>query len=119
MFQRGAFPFAAIKDIGCYFIELPYGRVDHADADGISMIVVLPKKGLPLFDAINNINTYGLKKALIELKRAKEEYEDDEVEVHLPRFEIDTSLNLVDTLQQVRKLNLLAFMNLKLFLFEM
>lgn len=108
MFQRGPFPFAAIRDLGSYFIELPYGTdgslvssPDQANDDRISMILVLPRKGLKLYEAIDNIFRFGFNKVLLELKRAKEEYEDDEVEVHIPRFEIETSINLVPNLQEV------------------
>lgn len=108
MFQRGPFPFAAIRDLGSYFIELPYGTdgslvssPDQANDDRISMILVLPRKGLKLYEAIDNIYRYGFNKVLLELKRAKEEYEDDEVEVHIPRFEIETSINLVPNLQEM------------------
>jgi serine protease inhibitor len=103
MFQRGPFPFAAVRELGSYFIELPYGSTnDNGQSDDrVSMIVVLPKKGLPLTDAIDSIHRYGLKKILVELKKAKDEYEEDEVEVYLPRFEIGTSLNIVQSLQDV------------------
>ncbi|CAG9804414.1 unnamed protein product [Chironomus riparius] len=108
MFQRGPFPFAAIRDLGSYFIELPYGTdgnlvtsPDQVNDDRISMILALPRKGLPLFEAIENIYKFGFNKVLLELKRAKEEYEDDEVEVHIPRFEVETSINLVPNLQEM------------------
>jgi serine protease inhibitor len=111
MFQRGPFAYAANQNLGCYLLELPYGvdretaeknNLPDANEDRISMIVVLPKRGLSLDEAINNVNKYGMKSVLFELKKAKEEFEDEEVEVHVPRFEIETSLNLVDTLQSVR-----------------
>ncbi|KAG5683362.1 hypothetical protein PVAND_012648 [Polypedilum vanderplanki] len=65
------------------------------------MIVVLPKRGLSLIDVINNISVYGIKTLLIELKKSKEENKNLEVEVHLPRFEINTSLNLKETLKDL------------------
>ncbi|XP_070491968.1 serine protease inhibitor 77Ba-like [Chironomus tepperi] len=104
MFQRGPFPFAAIRDLGSYFIELPYGNnggPDQGNDDRISMILALPRKGLKLDDAIDKIYQFGFEKVLLELKRAKEEYEDDEVEVHIPRFEVETSINLVPNLQEL------------------
>lgn len=105
MFQRGPFAYTANQNLGCYLLELPYGpdplnKNENGD-DRISMIVVLPKRGLPLVEAIDNVNKYGIKSLLVELKKAKEDYEDEEVEVHLPRFEMDTSLNLVQTLQDM------------------
>jgi hypothetical protein len=111
MFQLGTFTYTAIHDIGAYILELPYGArpqtVNRNDdptgynADRIVMIVVLPKKGQNLTDTLNKINTFGLEKILRDLKKAREEYEDDEVEVHLPRFETETSVNLVEALQNV------------------
>lgn len=65
------------------------------------MIVILPKRGLELFETIDNINKFGLDRLFRELKKVKEEYDDDKVEVHLPRFEIETSINLVEALQNV------------------
>lgn len=112
MFQRGPFAYAANQNLGCYLLELPYGvdreyaernNLPEGSEDRISMIVVLPKRGLSLVEAIDNVNKYGIKSLLVELKKAKEEFEDEEVEVHIPRFELDTSLNLKDTLQDVRK----------------
>lgn len=99
MFQRGPFAYIADQKLGSYVVELPYGSSEKNDDRGISMIVVLPKIGLELSEAINNVNTYGLKSLLVELKNSKEEYDEDEVEVHLPRFEMDSSLNLVEALQ--------------------
>jgi serine protease inhibitor len=111
MFQRGPFAYAANRNLGCYLLELPYGadrdlanrnNLPEGSDDRISMIVVLPKRGLSLLDAINNVNMYGLKSILVELKKAKEEFDDEEVEVHIPRFEMETSLNLAPTLDEVR-----------------
>jgi serine protease inhibitor len=107
MFQRGSFPYVALQEIGSYVVELPYGtrnrnvNDESGIEDRISMIVILPKKGLSLIDAIDNVNTYGMEKLFKELKRSKDEFEDDEVEVHIPKFELETSLNLVDSLKEV------------------
>lgn len=111
MFQRGPFAYTAIQDIGAYILELPYASKSQTSnrnddsasntSDRISMIVVLPKRGLELFETIDNINKYGMERLFKELKKVKEEYDDDEVEVHLPRFETETSINLVESLQNV------------------
>lgn len=113
MFQRGPFAYTAIQDIGAYFLELPYGagQTTHtrnnansqpsADDKGISMIVALPKRGQELYETIDKINKYGIERLFKELKNAKEEYDDEEVEVFLPRFETETSLNLVEALENV------------------
>jgi serine protease inhibitor len=106
MFQRGPFAYSAVKDLGCHIIELPYAeapanRNDGNFGTGLSMILVLPRKGLEMGDAINNVYQYGMENIYRELRNAKAEYEDDEVEVHVPRFEISTSLNMKETLEQV------------------
>jgi serine protease inhibitor len=116
MFQRGNFAYTAIQEIGAYILELPYatsqssvnrnsgGNSDPSSIvyeDRVSMIVVLPKKGQEIFTTIDKVNTYGMEKLFKELKKVKEEYEDDEVEVFLPRFEMETSLNLVEALENV------------------
>lgn len=114
MFQRGNFAYTAIQDLGAYVLELPYAPVkanrfgSNSDPnivqydDRNSMIIVLPKKGQELFVTIDNINKYGMERLFKELKKVKEEYEDDEVEVFLPRFETTTSLNIVEALQNVK-----------------
>jgi serine protease inhibitor len=115
MFQRGNFAYTAIQDIGAYILELPYaakssnnrnsgGNSDPSSIvyeDRVSMIVVQPKKGQEIYTTIDNINKYGMERLFKELKKVKEEYEDDEVEVFLPRFETETSLNLVEALENV------------------
>ncbi len=103
MFNRGPFAYTAIQDIGAYILELPYAQVkaNNVVDDRISMIVLLPKKGQDLFNTIDLVNRFGMDRLFKELKRVKEEYEDDEVEIFLPRFETITSLNLVEALQYV------------------
>jgi serine protease inhibitor len=108
MFQRGPFAYSAVADLGCHILELPYAerpisnRNDAPAGKGLSMVLVLPRKGLSLDDAISNVYSYGMKNIYRELRNAKAEYEDDEVEVHLPRFEITTSLNVKEALEAVR-----------------
>lgn len=112
MFNRGPFAYTAIQDIGAYILELPYASISQQTTnkndesstyylDRIAMIVLLPKRGLELFQLIDNVNKYGMERLFKELKKVKEEYDDDEVEVHLPKFEIETSINLVESLQNV------------------
>lgn len=67
------------------------------------MILVLPRKGLSLNEAIENIHRFGMAKLYHELLNSKVEYEDDEVEVHVPRFEITSSLDMKNILEGVRK----------------
>lgn len=107
MFQRGPFAYSAVGDLGCHVLELPYAEAplvsrNGVPTSGLSMILVLPRKGLTLDDAIVNVHKHGMDKIYRELYNSKVEYEDDEVEVHLPRFEITTSLDIKETLSAVR-----------------
>jgi len=111
MFQRGPFAYAAVKDLGCHVIELPYANSAKPKTDSqpsiddrLVMILVLPKKGLTLVEAIGNVYNHGMDKIFDELRESAVEYEDDEVEVHIPRFETASSLDLKETLQRVSSL---------------
>lgn len=107
MFQRGPFAYAGVSDLGCHILELPYAEMPVSRNDlfgtGLSMILVLPRKGLSLNEAIENIHRFGMAKLYHELLNSKIEYEDDEVEVHLPRFEITSSLDMKKILEGVRR----------------
>lgn len=105
MFQRGPFAYSPVAELGCHVLELPYADLPQSRNDnpatGLSMILVLPKKGLSLDEAIRNVYQHSMDKIYIELRKSKEEYADDEVEVHLPRFEFSTSFNMQDSLKNV------------------
>lgn len=110
MFQRGPFAYSAVADLGCHILELPYAEQplvnrNDAPASSLSMILVLPRKGLSLQEAIGKVYQYGMEKLYSELYLSKAESEDDEVEVHIPRFEITTSLDMKAFLEGVRNPN--------------
>lgn len=92
MFQRGPFSYTAIAELESHVLELPYGEDDR-----LSMIVLLPRKNVPLPSVLERLANYGITPMLNELRRADTEYEEDEVEVFLPRFSItaDFTLNVI------------------------
>ncbi|GAB0091639.1 Serine protease inhibitor 77Ba [Sergentomyia squamirostris] len=92
MFQRGSFPYTAIADLDAHILELPYGNLNR-----FSMIILLPRKGVPLSQVVEKLATVRLQRVFDELKKAADEYEDNEVEVYLPRFNItaDFLLNCI------------------------
>lgn len=92
MFQRGPFSYTAIAELESHVLELPYGEDDR-----LSMIVLLPRKNIPLPSVLERLANYGITPMLNELRRADTEYEEDEVEVFLPRFSItaDFTLNVI------------------------
>ncbi|CAO1415802.1 unnamed protein product [Diamesa tonsa] len=96
MFQRGSFPYAAVAELEAHLLELPYGN-DNT----MSMVLVLPRKGAPIANILNNLNTYGMNLVMEELEKARIEYEDDEVEVHLPKFTTNTETNMQQLLENM------------------
>lgn len=89
MFQKAVFPFAAFRDLEAQIVELPYGSERH-----LSMLVILPRKGVPLREIVDRLADFSMKEIFRELKQVAEEYEDDEVEVHLPQFQINNDVHL-------------------------
>lgn len=83
MFQRGPFPYTAIADLDSHILELPYGKDNR-----LSMIIMLPRKGVTLQSVIRRMATVRLQRIYDELAKSAHEFEDDEVEVFLPRFTI-------------------------------
>lgn len=96
MFQRGSFPYAAVAALEAHLLELPYGN-DNT----MSMVLVLPRKGAAIATILNNLNSYGMNLVMEELEKARIEYEDDEVEVHVPKFTTNTETNMLRTLGNV------------------
>lgn len=90
MFNRGPFPYTAIADLDSHILELPYGLDNR-----LSMIIVLPRKGVSLQSVIQRLPNVRLQRIYDELQKSAQEFEDDEVEVFLPRFTImaDFTLN--------------------------
>lgn len=101
MFGRSLLAYARVTDLGCQVLELPYAgsRIKKTEFGiTLSMIIVLPRKGLSLTEAIGKVYEFGMNKIYRELKKAKL---DEEVEVRLPRFEISSSLDLKESLEVV------------------
>lgn len=92
MFQRGAFSFTGINELDSLVLELPYG-----DQDRLSMILLLPRQGILLTSVLEKLSAYGVARVITELRRADAEFEEDEVEVFLPRFSFtaDFTLNVI------------------------
>ncbi|XP_055614383.1 serine protease inhibitor 77Ba-like isoform X2 [Uranotaenia lowii] len=89
MYQKAVFPFAAFRELDAQIVELPYGPDRQ-----LSMMVILPRKGVPLHEVVRRLVQFDMQTIYRELKQAAEEYEDDEVEVFLPRFEITADYHL-------------------------
>ena len=89
MYQRGVFALTEIPEINSHVIELPYGKEDR-----LSMIILLPAKRVQLVDVLDKLPAYGIQRITAALRKAEEEFEDDEVELYLPRFTINADFTL-------------------------
>lgn len=68
----------------------------------MSMIAFLPAKNEKLSNVIRKLSTYSITKVLEILENAVEEFPDADVQVYLPRFKIESDLNLNGILDKVR-----------------
>lgn len=93
MFQKAILPFAAFRELEAQIVELPYGGDRF-----LSMLVILPRRGVPLHEVVQRLANFNMEMIFRELKQAAEEYEDDEVEVFLPRFQISSDYVLKSVL---------------------
>ncbi|XP_055544431.1 serine protease inhibitor 77Ba-like [Wyeomyia smithii] len=96
MYQKAVFPFAAFRELEAQIVELPYGNDRQ-----LSMMLILPRKGVPLQAVIRRLADFNMDTIYKELKQAAIEYEDDEVEVYLPKFEITADYNLIPVLHDM------------------
>lgn len=96
MFQRGQFSYTGIKELDSLVLELPYG-----DEDRISMIILLPRKGVLLTSVLDKLSSFGIGRVITEFRRADDEFEEDQVEVFLPRFSITADFTLNVILEQM------------------
>ncbi|XP_001661905.3 serine protease inhibitor 77Ba-like isoform X2 [Aedes aegypti] len=93
MFQKAILPFAAFRELEAQIVELPYGSDRF-----MSMLVILPRKGVPLHEVVQRLANFNMEMIYKELRQVAEEYEDDEVEVFLPRFQISSDYVLKSVL---------------------
>lgn len=96
MFQRGTFSFTGINELDSLVLELPYG-----DEDRLSMILLLPRAGALLTNVLEKLSSYGIARVITELRRADAEFDEDEVEVFLPRFSFTADFTLNVILEQM------------------
>lgn len=95
MYGRSTYPFALIKELQARVIELPYGKENR-----LSMLIMLPNPGVSLENMFFNFAKVPLDTVFSELRLAKEEFGDDEVDCFIPRFKIESSLDMTEILSK-------------------
>lgn len=68
------------------------------------MIVILPFKGERIGNVIRRLNTYTITTVMEDLENAIEQYPDATVQLYLPKFKIESDLNLNGVLDKVNRL---------------
>lgn len=94
MYNRHTYPFSNIKELQARVIELPYGNENR-----LSMLIMLPNPGVSLEDMFSNFKNVNLDTFFEELRVSKEEYSDDEVDCYIPRFKIQSDIDLTNVLK--------------------
>ncbi|XP_073836594.1 serine protease inhibitor 77Ba-like [Musca autumnalis] len=93
MSQMGSFTYVFVPGIDSFVLELPYGQ-----ANLMSMLVILPRKGTKLNSVMNNLRTVGISPILQQLEEEERALEADgipnDVEVFLPRFTTQSHFSL-------------------------
>jgi len=90
MCKKDKFAFSYDSDICVQVVELPY-------TNGTQMVLVVPQYHDGLADVEKKINDEKLRSLIANLDRSKEE----EVEVIMPKFTLETSTNLRDSLEKL------------------
>lgn len=93
MFRKGGCSHIHVPELEADIIELAYG-LDQK----FSMVVVLPKKSIPLIKTIDNLRIFGLYNVIDRLNQSEE---DPELEIFLPRFSITSDYRLNSILQKM------------------
>jgi serine protease inhibitor len=106
MFQSSPIAYSTIKDIGSYVIEMEYADPPLANragefGKGMSMFVILPKKGQNLTKTAKDLYQFTMNKVYRELYNSKVNYGDEDVEVYVPKFEALTDLDIKTSLEKV------------------
>lgn len=94
MYNRYNYPFANIKELQARVIEVPYGLENR-----LSMLIMLPNPGVSLENMFFNFAKVPLDTVFKELRLSKVEYSEEEVDLFLPRFKIESDLDLTNVLK--------------------
>lgn len=91
MFRKGGCSHIRVPSLEAEIIELAYGFDQK-----FSMVILLPKKDIPLIRMIDNLRILGLHTIIENLNESEE---DTELEIFLPRFSISSDFKLNSILQ--------------------
>lgn len=88
MYQSHDFKYAEIEDLDCQVLELPYSNTN------VSMVILLPKQRTGIKQLEEKLKDY-------DLTTVRDKLYKTEVKVWLPRFKVETKMNLNEPLKKV------------------
>lgn len=98
MSQRNVFPFAVINSLDASVLELPYGTTDR-----LCMLLILPRRNATLSNVFENLRQFDIARINAEIHKYDntDEYDETEIELTLPKFNIDSDLELRTVLEHL------------------
>lgn len=96
MYQIGPFPYSRVEYLKAHAIELAYGKNNK-----MSMFVILPYRGQILSTILENIAAVPVSRLIQILAEAEQQFADEDIEVYLPRFKINTDYHLEGVLRDM------------------
>ncbi|XP_067647923.1 serine protease inhibitor 77Ba-like [Eurosta solidaginis] len=96
MFQMTPFNYTSMPDLQAHVLQLPYGNENR-----LCMLAVLPNKGISVAQVAHNLQTLGIQSIFRKLQEDALSYDEQEVEVYLPRFNTATTFPLRGSLEQL------------------
>ncbi|KAI8423559.1 hypothetical protein MSG28_012651 [Choristoneura fumiferana] len=96
MYNRFTYPLVDIDDLKASIIELPF------DSEGrLSLLIILPNEGVSLKEMLMNFQKVPLDVVYAGLRLDQEEHGEDIIECLVPRFRVDSNLELKETLKRL------------------
>lgn len=93
MFRKGGCSHIYVPELQADILELSYGSDQQ-----FSMVILLPKKQTKLVQVTDNLRVFGLHNVIDRLNQSEE---DDELEIHLPKFSIASDYKVADILSEM------------------
>lgn len=96
MYQVAYYPYTLIQDLNCWAVELPYGQEGK-----VSMIVLLPRQGERLSTVLQKLAKSSITDVIQKLGESAQMFEDENVQVYLPKFHVTSDLALNGVLKRL------------------
>lgn len=96
MYHSAPFPYSALTELKSFVAELPYG-----DGDKYGMFVIVPSKNEKLNNVLDKLSKMDFGVIIDRLAQAAKEYEDEEIDIYLPKFTVISEYTLNVVLNQM------------------